>query len=46
MLGMLIPFLILFACGLDRALKNFGNADKIFRAGRLHSVHARFGNHH
>jgi hypothetical protein len=30
MLGMLIPFLILFACGLDRLLKRFQNSVKFF----------------
>ena len=30
MLGMLIPFLILFACGLDRLLKNFKERTKFF----------------
>jgi len=28
MLGMLVPFLILFACGLDRLMKNFQNSTK------------------
>ena len=28
MLGALIPFLLLFVFGLDRTLKNFGNAAK------------------
>jgi Predicted membrane protein (DUF2142) len=30
MLGMLVPFLILFACGLDRLLKKFQNRTKFF----------------
>ena len=30
MLGMLVPFLILFACGLDRLMKNFGGFTKFF----------------
>jgi hypothetical protein len=30
MLGMLIPFLILFVCGLDRLMKNFQNSTKFF----------------
>ena len=28
MLGMLVPFLILFACGLDLLMKRFGNVVK------------------
>jgi hypothetical protein len=28
MLGMLVPFLILFACGLDRLMSQFANATK------------------
>jgi hypothetical protein len=30
MLGMLIPFLLLFACGLDRLMKSFQNSTKFF----------------
>jgi hypothetical protein len=30
MLGMLVPFLLLFACGLDRLMKNFQNSTKFF----------------
>ena len=30
MLGMLIPFLLLFACGLDRLMKSFQNSMKFF----------------
>ena len=30
MLGMLVPFLILFACGLDRLMNRFENATKFF----------------
>jgi hypothetical protein len=30
MLGMLVPFLLLFACGLDRLMKNFQNSMKFF----------------
>lgn len=30
MLGALVPFLVLFACGLDRLMKNFENATKFF----------------
>jgi len=30
MLGMLVPFLVLFACGLDRLMKNFQNGTKFF----------------
>ena len=30
LLGLLIPFLILFACGLDRLMKNFQNSTKFF----------------
>ena len=30
MLGMLIPFMLLFACGLDRLMKSFQNSTKFF----------------
>ena len=35
MLGLLVPFLILFACGLDRLLKNFQGATRFFVLGAL-----------
>ena len=35
MLGMLVPFLILFACGLDRLVKNFNTPVKFFALAAL-----------
>ena len=35
MLGMLVPFLVLFACGLDTLMKRFGYATKFFMLAGL-----------